>query len=91
MKLYVCYGTFVSGQHPCGVAHQALVDAGHEPEVARALGWRILPDFPFNQTPGRREVKRLTGNSTVPTLVLDDDEVVDGSKAIVAWARANPA
>ena len=47
--------------------------------------------MPFNQTPGRREVKRLTGNSTVPTLVLDDGEVVDGSQAIVDWARAHPA
>jgi len=35
---------------------------------------------------GRREVKRLTGNHEVPTLVLDDGTVIDGSAEIVAWA-----
>jgi glutathione S-transferase len=40
--------------------------------------------------PGRREVKRLTGNYKVPTLVLDDDTVIDDSSNIVAWAQANP-
>jgi hypothetical protein len=33
----------------------------------------------------------LTGNRWVPTLVLDDGTVVDGSKEIAAWAAANPA
>ena len=28
---------------------------------------------------GRREVKRLTGNYNVPTMVLDDGMVIDGS------------
>ena len=27
----------------------------------------------------------------VPTLVLDDGSVIDGSKEIVAWAGSNPA
>jgi hypothetical protein len=45
----------------------------------------------FNLTPGRREVKRLTGNYWVPVLVADDGEVVQGSRQIVDWARANPA
>ena len=36
--------------------------------------------------PGRREVKRLTGNHEVPTLVLDDGTIIDGSQAIIAWA-----
>lgn len=40
---------------------------------------------------GRREVKRLTGTYKVPTLVLDDGTVVDGSQNIVDWARLNPA
>lgn len=39
---------------------------------------------------GRREIKRLTGNYKVPTLVLDDGTVIDDSKNIVAWAAANP-
>ncbi len=98
MKLYVCWGTFPipwprkgntwrpSG-HACKVAHDALKEAGHTPEVVRAYGFGQLPDF----TPARREVKRLTGESWVPVLVLDDGEVVTGSKTIAAWAESNPA
>ena len=85
MKLYVCYGTFRSrkaGGHPCRNAHQALLAAGHEPEVVRTYGCVLNGAFP-----GRREVKDLTGNHLVPTLVLDDGTVIDGSANIVAWAR----
>jgi hypothetical protein len=93
MKLYVCYGTFTKtprpGGHPCGNAHRALVDAGHQPEVIRSYGLGVLPDV-FNRTRGRQEVKRLTGSYMVPAMVLDDGEVVAGSQEIVAWARAHP-
>jgi hypothetical protein len=41
--------------------------------------------------PRRRAVMRLTGNYEVPTLVLDDGTIVDGSAEIAAWAEANPA
>ena len=94
MKLYVCYGTWSAaprpGGHPCGNAYHALRDAGHEPDVVRTYGLGMLPDA-LNITPGRREVKRLTGSTWVPTLVLDDGTVVDGSTEIIAWAEANPA
>ncbi len=94
MKIYVCYGTWKPaprpGGHPCGQAYHALVDAGYEPEVVRAYGLGILPDA-MNQTPGRKEVKRLTGNTWVPALVTDDGEVVQGSRKIIAWASAHPA
>jgi hypothetical protein len=93
MKLYVCYGTWKPaprpGGHPCGRAYHALKDAGHDPEVIRAYGLGILPDA-LNQTPGRKEVKRLTGNTWVPVLVLDDGTALQGSDKIVAWAEANP-
>ena len=36
-------------------------------------------------------MQELTGNRWVPTLVLDDGTVVDGSNEIVDWAGANPA
>jgi len=94
MKLYVCWGTFPSpvrpGGHPCRNAHQALKEAGHEPEVIRSYGLAILPG-PFNATEGRREAKRLTGKYTVPVLVTDDGEVVADSRNIVAWAEQHPA
>ena len=94
MKLYVCYGTWKPaprpGGHPCGTAYHALKDAGHEPEVIRSYGLGMLPDA-FNQTAGRQEVKRLTGNSWVPVLVTNDETVIQGSREIADWARAHPA
>jgi hypothetical protein len=94
MRLYVCYGTWKPaprpGGHPCGTAYHALNDAGYEPEVTRTYGLGVLPDA-FNQTPGRKEVKRLTGNSWVPVLVLDDGTAIQGSGKIADWARANPS
>jgi glutathione S-transferase len=53
----------------------------------RCYGFARLPDV----TRGRKEVKRLTGESYVPVLVLDDGEVIKDSNNIVAWARDNPA
>ncbi len=94
MKLYVCYGTWKPaprpGGHPCGTAYHALKDAGYEPEVTLTYGLGLLPDALNNLSPGRREVKRLTGNYWVPALVLDDGEVIQGSRKIADWARANP-
>src|SRR5687768_7513650 len=98
MKLYVCWGTFPvpwprrgatwrPGGHPCKRAHDALKSAGHSPDVVRVYGLAPLPDI----TRGRRDVKRLTGESFVPVLVLDDGTVVKESARIVEWARANPA
>jgi hypothetical protein len=94
MKLYVCFGTFKTaprpGGHPCGHAYDALRDAGYEPKVVRSYGWALLGGA-FNQTAGRREVKRLTGNYWVPVLVADDGTVVQGADKIKEWAKANPA
>jgi hypothetical protein len=94
MKLYVCYGTWTAGKpvhaHPCGEAHLALREAGYEPQVVRALGFGMLPDFVNDRTP-RREVKRLTGQYWVPALLTDDGETIHGSQRIIAWAHAHPA
>ena len=94
MKLYVCYGTFKTprpGGHPCGNAHQALIDAGYEPEVIRSYGFGPLPAVVNDMAPGRREVKRLTGNYWVPVLVTDEGSVIQDSSKIVEWAKASPA
>lgn len=92
MKLYVCYGLFKSprpGGHPCRNSHEALREAGYNPEVVKSYGLGILPKA-FNMTKGRQEVERLTGSRMVPTLVLDDGKVIDGSHEIVAWAESHP-
>ena len=96
MKLYVCWGTFPvpwprtgaswrPAAHPCKVAHDARLDAGHEPEVVRTFGFGFLSDV----TPGRREVKRLTDQSYVPVLALDGGEMICGSAEIADWAKDN--
>ena len=99
MRLYVCWGTWrgptprpfrQAESHPCGVAHEALQEAGYDPEVVRCLGWEALPGV-FNLIPGRRKVKELTGEITVPVLVTDEEEVVAGSREIAAWARRHSA
>jgi glutathione S-transferase len=91
MKLYICWGTFpVPGGHSCRRAYKALEEAGHDFEVVKAYGARLLPDF-LNRTEGRQEAKRLTGKTTVPVLVTDDGEVVSESRNIARWAKENPA
>jgi len=92
MKLYICYGTFPTprpGNHPCRNAYKALREAGHDPELVKTYGWGALPDA-LNGS-GRKEVKRLTGETWVPALVTDSGEVVSDSENIIAWAKANPA
>jgi len=91
MRLYVCWGTFRSprpGGHPCRNAREALLEAGHRPQVKRVYGLGMLPSF---MNPTRRQVRQLTGNDWVPVLVTDAGEVVQDSKRIVDWARTHPA
>ncbi|HVL95453.1 MAG TPA: glutathione S-transferase N-terminal domain-containing protein [Solirubrobacteraceae bacterium] len=93
MKLYVCWGTFPSpvrpGGHPCRNALQALEQAGHRPEVVRTYGFGALPAA--LNGPRRAHVKRLTGQSWVPALELDDGTAISGSSEIADWARTHPA
>ena len=86
MKLYVCWTAGGGGMHPCAKAHDAVKEAGHEPEVVKTYGTRLLPAA-LNPFPGRKEVHELTGSMTVPLLVTDDGEKVQGSDEIVKWAK----
>jgi hypothetical protein len=94
MRIYVCWDTRtvhpLLGEHPCGIAYEAVREAGWDPEVVKAYGWVKLPRA-LNMTPGRKQVRKLTGGDEVPVLVIDDGGVVAGSAEIVAWAKANPA
>lgn len=92
MKLYVCYGDWkfviLGHRHPCGDAHQALLDAGYDPEVVKVYG---LGPLPLWMQPKRRRVKEITGKTWVPALEFDDGTGIGDSKKIIAWAQANPA
>jgi glutathione S-transferase len=97
VRLYTCpfetHGGGLPGPlaHPCGRAAKALDEAGHSYEIEKVKGgigmiW-TLP----SRGRDRAEVERLSGQRSVPILVLDDGEVVTGSGEIVDWARENPA
>jgi Glutathione S-transferase, N-terminal domain len=91
VELFVCWGTFSTprpGGHPCRNAHEALRAAGWDPEVEKTYGWGRLPHA---LTPKRATVRELTGQNWVPVLVTDEGEVIQDSRNIVAWAKANPA
>lgn len=93
MKLYVCWGTFPSparpGGHPCRNAHEALKEAGYDPEVIKVYGLGIGPLKWM--TSGRREIQEMTGQPVVPVLVTDSGETIHDSKRIAEWAQGNPA
>lgn len=91
MKLYVCWGTHREPfhRHPCRVAHRALLDAGHQPQVVKVKGLGVGPRVLRWTTEGRREVERLSGQKVVPVLATDTGEVVAGSQEIASWAEVN--
>jgi hypothetical protein len=91
VKLYVCWGTFQTfgAGHPCRNALDALRDAGHDPDVVRSRGWGLLPAA-LNRSEGRRLAREATGKSWIPLLLMDDGEVIAGSKNIEAWAAQHP-
>ena len=70
--------------HPCRRAHEALEEAG--------VSYRSVVfdrNRPFGlRTRGKRpELKEISGQEKLPVLALTDGKTVNGSKAIVAWAR----
>ena len=68
--------------------HEALREAGWNPEVEKVYGLGILGDA---LNPTRRKVRELSGQNMVPVLETDDGEVISGSDKIAKWARDNPA
>ena len=95
MVLYVCANGKVAGglpapiAHPCGRAAKALDDRGLRYELKKVKGGTLkLWTWP-SRARDRAEVERLSGQRSVPILVLDDGDVITGSGAIVEWANAN--
>jgi glutathione S-transferase len=93
MVLYTC-GQKVSGPaalHPCAKAGKALREAGYEFDIRTVGGYRLMPWTWSRRSRDRAEVKKLSGTSEVPILVLDDGEVISDSGRIARWAREHPA
>ena len=90
MILYTCLAQKVGAdvpviRHPCGQAAKALDAAGHRYEIEVVGGFKHVP---LSRRGRRDKIIELTGQEDVPVLVTDDGEVVQGSQAIVDWARA---
>ncbi len=77
--------------HPCGRAGHALHQAGHTYDVITVKGGSLRPWTWRSRAADRAEVERLSGQRSVPILVLDDGEVIAGSGTIARWAAAHPA
>jgi glutathione S-transferase len=95
MVLYTCSFEKAGGglpgpiAHPCGRAAKALDDAGYDYELKTVKGGSLrLWTWPARGR-DRAEVERLSGQRSVPILVLDGGEVITGSGPIVDWARAH--
>jgi glutathione S-transferase len=74
--------------HACRRAEEALVAAGVDHE--RVVFGKNKPFGLF--TAGKRpELKAMSGQEKLPVLELPDGTTVNGSAAIVAWAKANAA
>ncbi len=93
MVLYTCAdGKSFGGlpapfAHPCGRAAKALDDAGHTYECKQVKGGSLKFWTWPSRARDRAEIEQLSGQRSVPILVLDDGEVVQGSGAIVHWAH----
>ena len=69
--------------HPCGRAAKALDDAGHSYDHRTVKGGSLKVWTWPSRAKDRAEIKRLSGQQSVPILVLDDGEVIVGSGSIV--------
>jgi glutathione S-transferase len=87
LTLYVCHiDDRGPPPHACKRAQRALLEEGHDFEkVIFAKG------IPFGLfTKGRRpELKAMSGQEQLPVLRLPGGSTVNGSAAIIAWAKAN--
>jgi hypothetical protein len=87
LTLYVCHiDEGGPPPHACKRAQRALRESGHDfDKVVFAKG------IPFGLfTKGRRpEIKAMSGQEKLPVLALADGSTVNGSAAIISWARSN--
>jgi glutathione S-transferase len=77
--------------HPCGRAAVALDRGGHAYELKKVKGGTLKFWTWPSRARDRAVIEELSGQRSVPILVLDGGDVVVGSGAIVTWAEENPA
>ena len=77
--------------HPCGRAAKALDQNVHRYEQRTVKGGSLKFWTWPSRAKDRREVEQLSGQRSVPILVLDDGDVIIGSARIVEWAAENRA
>jgi glutathione S-transferase len=87
LTLYVCHiDEGGPPPHACRRAQRALRSAGHDFEknvFAKGIPFGLF-------TKGKRpELKAMSGQEKLPVLQLPDGTVINGSKEIIAWAKAN--
>ena len=91
LTLYTCHvargGPSVL-PHGCRRAHEALDAAGIDYESVIFGKGRPLA---IGTTGKRPDLKRISGQEKLPVLALTDGTTVNGSDAVVAWARARGA
>jgi glutathione S-transferase len=75
--------------HPCARAAKALDDAGHAYELRQVKGGTLKLWTLPKRAEDRVEIERISGQRSVPILVLDGGEVITGSGAIATWASAH--
>jgi glutathione S-transferase len=86
--LYTCdAGKSAAALHPCGKAAKALDDAGCAYEYRQVKGGSLKLWTWLTRARDRAEIERLSGQRSVPILVLDGGEVITGSGSIARWAR----
>jgi glutathione S-transferase len=76
--------------HPCGKAAKALDDAGHTYEWRKVKGGTLKLWTLPSRARDRVEIEKLSGQRSVPILVLDNGDVISGSGTIAQWAREHP-
>jgi glutathione S-transferase len=76
--------------HPCGKAAVALDKAGHSYEWKKVKGGTLKFWTWPSRASDRAEIEQLSGQRSVPILVLDDGSVLTGSGDIARWAQEHP-
>jgi len=70
-----------------GTSRTNPFENGGGPEVIKAHGWALLPKM-FNETAGRKEIERLTGQRKLPFVEFEDGTFLHDSSEITARAKA---